>query len=132
MELEGIARVIEATARLIGALAWPAVVVLGLILLGQPVRDFLSSLSEVRLKGAGFEATAARHHLVLDPAGQTLHDFWKPGGRTARSNAAKIAACMRRLGIGGTVSRLINAGTAEDRARVVAGLGLVSEGSANV
>jgi hypothetical protein len=94
MEFDGTARLIQATASLVGALAWPAVLVFALILLGPSVREFLSTLSEVRLKGGGFEATAARR-LNVDAASQKLHDFWKPGGRIDRSNAARITAFMR-------------------------------------
>jgi hypothetical protein len=90
-----------------------------------PVRDFLSALSELRLKGGGFEATAARH-LVFDAAGQRLHDFWKPEGKIDRSNAAKISACMRQLGISGTVAGLLSTAPAEDRARVISCLRLDS------
>ena len=124
MDLDGAAKVIEATARLIGALAWPAVALFALRLAAPAAREFLSSLGEFRLKGAGFEATATRRHITLDAGAQKLHEFWQPGGVINQSNAATIAACMRQLGIGGSVSELINAGTVADRARVVAGLGL--------
>jgi hypothetical protein len=80
-------------------------------------------LSEVRLKGAGFEASAQRR-LNLDATSQKLHDFWKPAGKVDRANVARVTACMRQLGIGGGVAWLINAGTAEDRSRVVSCLSL--------
>lgn len=125
MDLDATAKVIEAVARLTGAIAWPAVTVFALVRLAPAARDFLSSLGEFRLKGAGFEATATRRHITLDAAAQKLHDFWQPGGVINEANAVALTACMHKLGIGGTVSQLINVGSATDRARVVAHLGLM-------
>lgn len=117
------ARFVEAIADLLGALAWPGALIIALILLRPSVRDFLRTLSEVRLKGAGFEASVHRR-LNADATSQKLHDFWKPGGKVNQDNAARITDCMRQVGIGGTIGLLINAGTAEDRARVAACLSL--------
>src|SRR5882672_9758241 len=108
--MEEATKLIEGIAKLIGAVAWPIVVAWGLYLFR------LSTLSEVRFRGRGFEASAVRR-LDVDATSQKLRDFWKPGGKVDRSNAARIAACMTQLGIGGSVAWLINAGTSEDRAR---------------
>lgn len=123
MQPDDLTRLIEAIAKLISALAWPVVLIIALLLLRTSVRDFLATLSEVRLKGAGFEASAQRR-LNLDATSQKLHDFWKPEGKVDRANVARITACMRQLGIGGSVAWLINAGTADDRSRVVSCLSL--------
>lgn len=123
MDSEGVARLIEAIAKLLGAIAWPLVAVATLIVLGPSLGKFLFNLSEVRLKGRGFEASAIRR-LDLDETSQKLHDFWKPGGRTDRANVARIAAAMRELGLVGSVAWLINAGAPEDRARVAAFLSI--------
>lgn len=123
MQPDDPARLIEALARLVAALAWPTAVIVALILLRPSVREFLVTLSEVRLKGGGFEASAHRH-LNVDVSRQKLHEFWRPDGKVNRTNAARIAVCMRELGIGGSVPWLINAGTAEDRARVISCLSL--------
>ncbi len=120
---DDIARLIEAIAKLIGALAWPAVLTFALLLLRPSIRDFFATLSEVRLKGAGFEASAQRR-LNLDATSQKLHGFWKPDGKVNRANLARITTCMRQSGIGGSVAWLINAGTADDRSRVVSCLSL--------
>src|SRR5712691_661545 len=119
MQLEDAAKLIEAVAKLVGALAWPAVVVFALSLLGPAIGRFLATLSEVRLKGRGFEASAIRR-LDFDATSQKLYDFWKPGGKIDRANARRISACMKEWGMSGSVSWLMNAGTAEDRARVAA------------
>jgi hypothetical protein len=123
MDLEGIARLLEAIAKLVAAVAWPLVAVAALISLGPSVAKFLFNLSEVRLRGRGFEASAIRR-LDLDATSQKLYEFWKPGGRTDRGNAARIAAAMRELGMVGSVAWLMNAGTSEDRARVAAHLSI--------
>jgi hypothetical protein len=121
--VENTAKLIEAIARLIAAAAWPAVAAFALVLLGPSIRDFISSLAELRLKGGGFEASATRR-LNFDTVSEKLHEFWKPGGKIDRAHAAKIAACMKQLGISGSIGGLINAGTAEDRAKVVSCLSL--------
>lgn len=118
MQVGEATQLLEAIAKLIGAIAWPAVVALGLFLFR------LSSLSEVRIKGKGFEASAVRRW-DSDPTSQKLREFWKPNGRVDRSNAARIAACMSELNISGSVASFINAGRPEDRARVAARLSLV-------
>jgi len=123
MQANDAARLVEALAKLIAALAWPTAVIVALVLLRPSVRDFLATLSELRLKGGGFEASAQRR-LNVDVIRQKLHDYWKPGGKVDRANAARITWCMRDLGIGGSIPWLINAGTDDDRARVLSCLSL--------
>jgi hypothetical protein len=123
MQPDDVTRLIEAIAKLVSALAWPAVLAFALLLLRPSVREFLATLSEVRLKGAGFEASAQRR-LNLDATSQKLYDFWKPDGKVNRANVSRITTCMRQLGIGGSVAWLINAGTTDDRSRVVSCLSL--------
>ena len=116
MPLQDAATLIDAAARLIGALAWPVVFVIALTILRPSLRDFLSTLAEVRLKGGGF-AASARRRSNFDATSRKLHDFWKPEGKIDRSNAASISACTKQSGIGGSVAWLINAGTEEDQPR---------------
>jgi hypothetical protein len=67
-----------------------------------------------------------RRRLNVDGTSQRLYNFWKPDGKIDKTNAADIAACMKRLEIVGSVAWLIDAGTPEDRARVVSCLSLGS------
>jgi hypothetical protein len=83
----------------------------------------VSTLGEVRLTGGGFEASA-RRDINFHSSSRKLYGFWKPGGKVDRANAARIAACMKQLGIAGSVTTLINAGTESDRNRVLASLSL--------
>ena len=53
-------RLIEAITKLLGVLAWPAVVVFVLVRFGSSLREFISGVGEFSLKGAGFEASAKR------------------------------------------------------------------------
>jgi CheY-like chemotaxis protein len=53
-------RLIEATAKLIGVLVWPAVLVFVLVRFGVALREFVTNIGELTLKGAGFEASARR------------------------------------------------------------------------
>ena len=122
--MTGSAQLIQAVAGLVHAVAWPVVVLFALHMLGPSLKDFLLSLTEVRLKGAGFEAAATVRRFRLDASGQRLHDFWKPSGKIDRSNEARIKACMKQSGIRGSVPWLITSGSAEDRERVAACLAL--------
>ena len=125
MPLEDMAKFVDAMVRLIGALAWPAVAIFALRLLSPSIHRFLFTLTEIRLKGAGFEASA-RRRLNFDRSSQILFDFWKPDGKINRSNAARIRVCMKQLGIAGSPGGPINGGTAEDHARVLSCLSLRS------
>jgi len=55
-----IVRLIDSITKLMGVLAWPALLLFVLIRFGPAVREFFSSLGEFSLKGAGFEASAKR------------------------------------------------------------------------
>ena len=123
MQVDDVIKVSNAAARLLGALAWPVAMLFALALFRPAIRDFLSGLSEPRLKGAGFEASASRR-LNLDATSRKLYDYWKPEGRVSRTNAARITACMKEFNIAGSVGSLINGGTAEDRAKVASSLSL--------
>jgi hypothetical protein len=123
VSLNDVAMLIDSIAKLIGALAWPVVLIVALIILRPSLRDFLLALGEVRLKGAGFEATA-RRRLNFDATSQKPHDFWKPAGKIDHANAASISACVKQPGIAGSVAWLINAGTEQDRVRVTSSLSL--------
>lgn len=123
MQVEDAIKTIDAVTRLLGVLAWPAVMLFALVVFRPAIRDFLASLSEVRLKGAGFEASALRR-LNFDATSQKLYDYWKPDGRVNRTNAARITACMKQWNVAGSVGSLINAGSADDRAKVASCLSL--------
>lgn len=53
-------RLVEAIAKLVGVLAWPAVALVVLWWFGAAIRQFLASVSEGSFKAFGFEGTAKR------------------------------------------------------------------------
>jgi CheY-like chemotaxis protein len=53
-------KLVEALTKLLGVLVWPIVVLFILVRFGSSFREFISSLGEFSLKGAGFEASAKR------------------------------------------------------------------------
>lgn len=59
-DTDNTARLLDAVARLLGTVVWPIVVAYILVRFGPMVGDFITSLSEFTLKGAGFEASAKR------------------------------------------------------------------------
>jgi CheY-like chemotaxis protein len=60
MNIDESVKLIDAVAKLVAALAWPAVVVFILVRFGSSLREFIAGLGEFSLKGAGFEASAKR------------------------------------------------------------------------
>src|SRR3989442_5803704 len=60
MGVESLVKLVEAVTRLLGVLIWPSVVVFVLLRFGPVLREFVASLGEFSLKGAGFEASAKR------------------------------------------------------------------------
>jgi hypothetical protein len=60
MDADSTAKLLDAATKLLGVLVWPAVIAYIFIRFGPKVGDFISSLGEITLKGAGFEASAKR------------------------------------------------------------------------
>lgn len=58
--MDGLVGLVEALAKLAGALAWPALLLLLVLRAGPELREFFRNLSEFSLKGGGFEASAKR------------------------------------------------------------------------
>jgi CheY-like chemotaxis protein len=60
MTIDSAIKVLDAVFRLLSVLVWPAVLVFVLIRFGSALREFIASVGEFSLKGAGFEASAKR------------------------------------------------------------------------
>jgi len=100
---------IDAVAKLIGVIAWPAVVVFVLVRFGSSFGEFLASMGEFSLKGAGFEASAKRKQAeaaaalaaaeVAKPIGGADRGSVSRDPRTAASVVAQVATprVIRRM-----------------------------------
>jgi CheY-like chemotaxis protein len=60
MIVDNIVKILEAIAKLLSAIAWPAVVFFMLIRFGSAFREFIANMGEFSVKGAGFEASGKR------------------------------------------------------------------------
>ncbi|MEG4288546.1 response regulator [Microcoleus sp. C2C3] len=60
MSVDDIVKLFDAITKLLSVLIWPGVILFILIRFGQDLREFFSSLGELSLKGAGFEASLKR------------------------------------------------------------------------
>ena len=60
MRIDDAVKLLDALTKLVSALAWPVLVGLVLLKLWPSLKDFVQSMSEFSLKGAGFEASAKR------------------------------------------------------------------------
>ncbi len=63
MTVDETVRLVEAIAKLIGVVAWPALLVFVIVKFRPAIASFLESLGEFSLKGAGIEASAKRKQL---------------------------------------------------------------------
>jgi CheY-like chemotaxis protein len=58
--VDDVVKVVDAFTRLLGVLAWPALLAFVLVRFAPAFREFFASLGEFTFKGGGFEATAKR------------------------------------------------------------------------
>jgi CheY-like chemotaxis protein len=75
---------------LLNVLIWPAIILFILIRFGRELRDFFSSLGELSLKGAGFEASLKRKQAEV-VAALSAAAASKPDGDKTRESVAKEA-----------------------------------------
>lgn len=108
MTVDDAVKLMDAGAKLCGAVIWPVLVLAILVRFSRELRDFAANLSELTLKGGGFEASAKRqqaqavaalaaaavthHEAVTDPA------FVAKEARAAADVVAEVATprAMRR------------------------------------
>jgi CheY-like chemotaxis protein len=60
VSVDNIVKLFDAITKFLNVLIWPGVLLFILIRFGQDLREFFSSLGELSLKGAGFEASLKR------------------------------------------------------------------------
>jgi hypothetical protein len=93
MDLDSAAKLLEATAKLVGVVIWPAAIGYILIRFGSNIGDFISNLGEMTLKGGGFEASVKRRQTEAGAA--LVAAAVSPSGEVATpvspANAAKEA-----------------------------------------
>ena len=75
---------------MLNVLIWPAIILFILIRFGRELRDFFSSLGELSLKGAGFEASLKRKQAEV-VAALSAAAASKPDGDKTRESVAKEA-----------------------------------------
>ena len=94
MSVDDIVKLFDAITKLLNVLIWPGVFLFILIRFGQDLREFFSSLGELSLKGAGFEASLKKKQAevvaALSAAAASNADEDKTGESVAKE--AMIAA----------------------------------------
>jgi CheY-like chemotaxis protein len=96
VSIEDIVKLIDAITKLLNVLIWPAVVVFTLIRFGRDLRDFFSSLGELSLKGAGFEASLKRKQAEV-AAALVAAAASRPDGETTLESAEKEAKIVAEV-----------------------------------
>jgi CheY-like chemotaxis protein len=103
-------KIIEAVTKLVSVLAWPSILLFVLIRFTPSLREFLSSIGEFSLKGAGFEASAKRKQAEAAAAFAAATTAKPEAGATPEATAKEARAIanfvadsatprvMRRLG----------------------------------
>lgn len=90
MSVDDIVKLFDAITKLLSVLMWPGVVLFILIRFGQDLREFFSSLGELSLKGAGFEASLKRKQAEA-AAALSAAAASKPDQDKTRESVAKEA-----------------------------------------
>ena len=90
MSVDDIVKLFDAITKLLNVLIWPAVLLFILIRFGQDLREFFSSLGELSLNGAGFEASLKRKQAEV-VAALSAAAASKPDGDKTRESVAKEA-----------------------------------------
>ncbi|HSM83831.1 MAG TPA: response regulator [Nodosilinea sp.] len=90
MSVDDIVKLIDAVAKLLNVLIWPGILLFILIRFGRDLREFFSSLGELSLKGAGFEASLKRKQAEI-VAALSAAAAAKPNEDETRESAAKEA-----------------------------------------
>ena len=89
MSVDDIVKLFDAITKLLNVLIWPAIILFILIRFGRDLREFFSSLGELSLKGAGFEASLKRKQAEVVAALSAAAS--KPDGDKTRESIAKEA-----------------------------------------
>jgi CheY-like chemotaxis protein len=90
MSIDNVVKLIEAITQLLKVLVWPGVIVFILIRFGRDLRQFFSSLGELTLKGAGFEASLKKKQAEVTAA-LAAAAASRANGNTTREDAVKEA-----------------------------------------
>lgn len=90
MSVDDIVKLFDAITKLLNVLIWPAIILFILIRFGRDLRDFFSSLGELSLKGAGFEASLKRKQAEV-VAALSAAAASKPDGDKTRESVATEA-----------------------------------------
>jgi CheY-like chemotaxis protein len=94
VSVDDIVKLFDAITKLLNVLIWPGLLLFILIRFGRDLREFFSSLGELSLKGAGFEASLKRKQAEVIAALAAAAATRPDGDTTPESKAkeAKIAA----------------------------------------
>jgi CheY-like chemotaxis protein len=90
VSVDDIVKLFDAITKLLNVLIWPGVLLFILIRFGRDLREFFSSLGELSLKGAGFEASLKRKQAEV-AAALSAAAASKPDGDKTRESVAKEA-----------------------------------------
>ena len=90
MSVDDIVKLFDAITKLLNVLIWPGIILFILIRFGRDLREFFSSLGELSLKGAGFEASLKRKQAEV-VAALSAAAASKPDEDKTRESVAKEA-----------------------------------------
>ena len=90
MSVDDIVKLFDAITKLLNVLIWPGVLLFILIRFDRDLREFFSSLGELSLKGAGFEASLKRKQAEV-VAALSAAAASKPDGDKTHESVAKEA-----------------------------------------
>lgn len=92
MNVDDIAKLLDAVSKLVGTLVWPSVILFVLIRYRSALKTFFETLSEISLKGAGFEASAKRTKVEASAALVAAAVAHQEAGATPETTASNVKA----------------------------------------
>jgi CheY-like chemotaxis protein len=92
MSVDDVAKLLDVGSRLIGTLVWPALILFVLTRYRNSLKAFFETLSEISLKGAGFEASAKRTRIEASAALVAAAVAHQEPGATPETTANDVKA----------------------------------------
>jgi len=108
MDVDSAAKLIEATAKLVGVAIWPAAIGYILVRFGSNIGDFISNLGEMTLKGGGFEASVKRRQNEAGAALKAAISRPKEGSTPVNPASAAKEAVQAVEGVNARILRRID------------------------
>jgi CheY-like chemotaxis protein len=91
ISVDDFVKIVDSLTQLLSVLVWPFLIIFVLLRFGSDLRQFFSSLGELTLKGAGFEASLKKRQAEVSASLAAAAAFRSQSGDMSREDAAQEA-----------------------------------------